>query len=156
MFDFGFIEMLVIGLILLLVVGPERLPEVARSVGSWVSRAKGYVESVTSELDQELHLRELDQQTRKATGTGSEVGTGTDTDSSRSKEDAEAHPPPPPPAEPADEAESGGTGLEEGSSGEEGTGNGPSGSGPARTDDREPGSRREPEEDDDRDPDRRG
>ncbi len=67
MFDIGFIEMMVIGLILLLVVGPERLPEVARTVGGWVRQAKRYVDSVTSELDQDLNLRELDRETRQAT-----------------------------------------------------------------------------------------
>ena len=71
MFDIGFIEMLVIGLILLLVVGPERLPEVARTVGGWVHQAKSYMDSMKSELDRDLQLSELDQQTRRALDTGS-------------------------------------------------------------------------------------
>lgn len=69
MFDIGFIEMLVIGLILLLVVGPERLPEVARTLGGWVHQAKSYVDSMKSEIDRDLQLSELDQQTRRATET---------------------------------------------------------------------------------------
>ncbi|HKJ71767.1 MAG TPA: Sec-independent protein translocase protein TatB [Gammaproteobacteria bacterium] len=69
MFDIGFIEMLVIGLILLLVVGPERLPEVARTVGGWVHQAKQYLDSMKSELDRDLQLSELDRQTRQATDT---------------------------------------------------------------------------------------
>jgi len=72
MFDIGFIEMMVIGLILLLVVGPERLPEVARTVGGWVRQAKQYVDSVTSELDQDLNLRELDRETRQATAASAD------------------------------------------------------------------------------------
>lgn len=67
MFDIGFFETLVIGLILLLVVGPERLPEVARTVGGWAHQARQYVASITSEIGQDLHLSELDQQTRQAT-----------------------------------------------------------------------------------------
>ncbi|MEF8794339.1 Sec-independent protein translocase protein TatB [Thiohalorhabdus sp.] len=69
MFDIGFIEMLVVGLILLLVVGPERLPEVARTVGGWVHQAKQYLDSMKSELDQDLNFSELDRQTRQATET---------------------------------------------------------------------------------------
>lgn len=73
MFDIGFIEMMVIGLILLLVVGPERLPEVARTVGGWVRQAKQYVDTVTSELDQDLNLRELDRETRQATASAGDT-----------------------------------------------------------------------------------
>lgn len=69
MFDIGFIEMLVIGLILLLVVGPERLPEVARTVGGWVHQAKQYMDSMRSELDRDLGISELDRQTRQATSS---------------------------------------------------------------------------------------
>jgi|GEM_PF-2437572 len=86
MFDIGFIEMLVIGLILLLVVGPERLPEVARTVGGWVHQAKQYMDSMKSELDRDLQLSELDQQTRRATETGSSLddpGGRSDRDSSQ-------------------------------------------------------------------------
>lgn len=75
MFDIGFIEMMVIGLILLLVVGPERLPEVARTVGGWVRQAKEYVDTVTSELDQDLNLRELDRETRQATASAGDAKT---------------------------------------------------------------------------------
>ncbi len=66
MFDIGFIEMLVIGLILLLVVGPERLPEVARTVGGWMHQAKQYLDGVKSELDRDLRLDELDRETRQS------------------------------------------------------------------------------------------
>ncbi|MFA9461864.1 Sec-independent protein translocase protein TatB [Thiohalorhabdus methylotrophus] len=66
MFDIGFIEMLVIGLILLLVVGPERLPEVARTVGGWVHEAKKYLDGMKSELDRDLNLSELQRETRES------------------------------------------------------------------------------------------
>lgn len=66
MFDIGFIEMLVVGLILLLVVGPERLPEVARTVGGWVHEAKRYLDGMKSELDRDLHFSELQRETRES------------------------------------------------------------------------------------------
>ncbi|SCY49754.1 Sec-independent protein translocase protein TatB [Thiohalorhabdus denitrificans] len=66
MFDIGFIEMLVIGLILLLVVGPERFPEVARMVGGWFHQAKQYLDGMKSELDRDLHLSELQRETRES------------------------------------------------------------------------------------------
>ncbi len=50
MFDFGFLELLVIGLILLLVVGPERLPEVTQAIGSWVRQVRGYLRVINHEL----------------------------------------------------------------------------------------------------------
>jgi sec-independent protein translocase protein TatB len=65
MFDIGFIEMLVIGLILLLVVGPERLPEVARTVGGWVHQAKQYMDGMKSELDRDLNWSEMQRETRE-------------------------------------------------------------------------------------------
>ena len=43
MFDFGFSEMLVIGVIALVVLGPERLPVVARTAGEWVGKAQRFV-----------------------------------------------------------------------------------------------------------------
>jgi sec-independent protein translocase protein TatB len=73
MFDLGFVEMLVIGLILLLVVGPERLPEVARAVGSWVHQAKQYFETMKDQLDRETQFSELQSQIK---GEGGGTGSG--------------------------------------------------------------------------------
>jgi sec-independent protein translocase protein TatB len=70
MFDLGFVEMLVIGLILLLVVGPERLPEVARTVGGWVHEAKQYFESMKDQLDRETRFSELQSQIKGESGGG--------------------------------------------------------------------------------------
>mgnify|MGYP000128984006 CR=1 FL=1 len=70
MFDLGFVEMLVIGLILLLVVGPERLPEVARTVGGWVHEAKQYFESMKDQLDRETRFSELQSQIKGEGGGG--------------------------------------------------------------------------------------
>ncbi|MGD8557580.1 MAG: Sec-independent protein translocase protein TatB [Chromatiales bacterium] len=59
MFDVGFWELLIIGLVALLVIGPERLPGVARTTGAWLGRAKRFVTSVKSEIDEELRTEEL-------------------------------------------------------------------------------------------------
>ena len=59
MFDFSFGEMLVVGLVALVVLGPERLPRAARFVGLWVRRARAQWYSVKSELERELASEDL-------------------------------------------------------------------------------------------------
>jgi sec-independent protein translocase protein TatB len=54
MFDIGFWELTVIAVVALIVIGPERLPGLARNVGMWVGRARRFVGSVQSEINQEL------------------------------------------------------------------------------------------------------
>jgi len=54
MFDIGFWELAIIGVVALLVIGPERLPGVARTVGQWVGKAKKFVSYVQSDIKQEL------------------------------------------------------------------------------------------------------
>lgn len=54
MFDIGFSEMVVIALIALIVLGPTRLPEVARSAGRWVGKVRRFVENVKRDIDQEI------------------------------------------------------------------------------------------------------
>ena len=59
MFDVGFFELLIIGIIALLVVGPERLPKVARTAGAWVGRMRSFVGSVKRDIAQEIEAEEL-------------------------------------------------------------------------------------------------
>lgn len=59
MFDIGFWEILVITLVALLVVGPERLPGLARELGRFVGKARRFVNSVRSDIEQELQTEEL-------------------------------------------------------------------------------------------------
>jgi len=59
MFDISFTEMLVIGVIALVVIGPERLPKVARTIGHLVGRAQRYVSDVKTDIQREVELDEL-------------------------------------------------------------------------------------------------
>ncbi len=59
MFDIGFWELAMIGIVALLVIGPERLPKVARVGGFWMGKARGYVSTMKQELDKELQMDEL-------------------------------------------------------------------------------------------------
>lgn len=54
MFDVSFSELLVIGAVALVVLGPERLPEVARTAGRWVGKLRRFVENVRADVDREL------------------------------------------------------------------------------------------------------
>ena len=59
MFDIGFWELFVIGIVALLVIGPERLPDVARKAGMWMGRARRLVQQVKDDIDRELAADEL-------------------------------------------------------------------------------------------------
>lgn len=59
MFDVGFSELLVIAVVALLVLGPERLPKAARFAGLWVRRARAQWNSVKSEFEREIASEEL-------------------------------------------------------------------------------------------------
>lgn len=59
MFDIGFSEMFLIGLIALIVLGPKRLPEVARSAGQWVGKLRRFVENVKRDIDAEIKDEDL-------------------------------------------------------------------------------------------------
>jgi sec-independent protein translocase protein TatB len=59
MFDIGFLEISVILILALLVLGPERLPKAARSVGYWFGKARRYVEGMKSQVEAEFDGTEL-------------------------------------------------------------------------------------------------
>lgn len=58
MLDIGFWELALIGLVALVVIGPERLPAVARTVGKWVGSMQRFVSSVKSDIDAEINKNE--------------------------------------------------------------------------------------------------
>jgi len=59
MIDFGFDKILVIGTVALLVIGPEKLPRVARTVGTLMGKAQRYVADVKAEVNRSIELEEL-------------------------------------------------------------------------------------------------
>lgn len=59
MFDIGFSELMVIALVALVVIGPERLPRVARTAGHLLGRLQRYVGDVKSDINREIQLDEL-------------------------------------------------------------------------------------------------
>ena len=61
MFDVGFSELVMVGLIALLVIGPERLPKVARIAGFWLGKTRATIANVKAEIKQELHAEEMRQ-----------------------------------------------------------------------------------------------
>jgi sec-independent protein translocase protein TatB len=70
MFDVGFWELTIIALVALIVIGPERLPKVARTAGLWLGRGRRFIANVKADIDQEIKAEELkeilDKQARMA------------------------------------------------------------------------------------------
>src|SRR5687768_17078653 len=79
MFDIGFTELLVIGVVALIVIGPEKLPRVARTVGHLAGRLQRYVADVKADINREIELDELrkmrDSMQQAATNFESSVQT---------------------------------------------------------------------------------
>ena len=61
----SFWEVFVIGIIALIVLGPERLPKAARTVGLWVGKAKQGFNSIKTEIDRELKVKEIQEQLKE-------------------------------------------------------------------------------------------
>lgn len=72
MFDIGFSELMVIGLVALIVIGPERLPRVARTLGHLAGRLQRYVADVKADINREVELDEL----RKMRDSVQQAATG--------------------------------------------------------------------------------
>ena len=65
MFDIGFAELIVIGVVGLLVIGPERLPGTIRTASLWLNRIKRGFNDIKQEVQQELHNDSVMQELRK-------------------------------------------------------------------------------------------
>lgn len=61
MFEVGFSEILLVGLVSLIVIGPQKLPYVARTAGLWLGKLRRMVSNVKTELQEELHAEEVRQ-----------------------------------------------------------------------------------------------
>lgn len=59
MFDIGFFELLLISIIGLVVLGPERLPVAIRTISDWISGIKRFSNNIKTELTEELNIQEL-------------------------------------------------------------------------------------------------
>ena len=59
MFDIGFWELMMIAVVALVVIGPERLPGVARSAGKWVGRLRRFITDVKADIDKEIRAEEI-------------------------------------------------------------------------------------------------
>jgi sec-independent protein translocase protein TatB len=66
MFDIGFAELVVLGVVGLLVIGPERLPGTIREASLWLNRLKRGFNDIKQEVKQELHNDSVMQELRKA------------------------------------------------------------------------------------------
>jgi sec-independent protein translocase protein TatB len=75
MFDISFTEILVIGVVALVVLGPERLPGVARTLGHLFGRAQRYVNDVKNDIQREMELEELKKFKTSVEGTARSIET---------------------------------------------------------------------------------
>lgn len=70
MFDIGFWELMIIAVISLVVLGPERLPVALRTVRRWVNSVRDFSNSVKTEIKEELRVHELHNDLKKAEEQG--------------------------------------------------------------------------------------
>jgi sec-independent protein translocase protein TatB len=78
MFDIGFSELLVIGVVALIVIGPEKLPRVARTIGHLAGRLQRYVADVKADINREIELDELRKMRDSMQQAASEMQTAVD------------------------------------------------------------------------------
>jgi len=68
MFDIGFWELTIIAIVALIVIGPDKLPGVARTAGKWVGRTRRFVSQVKNDIDKEIQQDELRKMLEKESG----------------------------------------------------------------------------------------
>jgi sec-independent protein translocase protein TatB len=66
MFDIGFSELALCFIVALVVLGPERLPKVARMTGRWTGQARAYMRNLSAELERETHAAEIKKKLEEA------------------------------------------------------------------------------------------
>jgi sec-independent protein translocase protein TatB len=87
MFDIGFSELLVIGLVALIVIGPEKLPRVARTVGHLAGRLQRYVSDVKSDINREIELEDLKKMRDSMEQAASEMRSSVQAELSKTETD---------------------------------------------------------------------
>lgn len=87
MFDIGFSELLVIGVVALIVIGPEKLPRVARTVGHLAGRLQRYVADVKADINREIELDELRKMRDSMQQAASEMQGAVDTELRKTADD---------------------------------------------------------------------
>jgi len=97
MFDIGFSEVLVIAGLALIVLGPDKLPQVARTIGRWAGRARAMARQFRDQLESEADNLKFNIQEPPAATTPPATGPGVVTPAAAPPAD-----PPPPPATAAD------------------------------------------------------
>ena len=87
MFDIGFAELLVLAVIAMVVVGPERLPSLLRTVGKTVGQARRFMTGIQNQIEQEVKLDELN---KKIMAESKQLDISADLQLNHQNEDAEA------------------------------------------------------------------
>ena len=87
MFDIGFSELLVIGVVALIVIGPEKLPRVARTIGHLVGRMQRYVADVKDDINREIELEELRKMRDSMQKAATDVQTSVDQELNKTADD---------------------------------------------------------------------
>lgn len=95
MFEVSFPELVILGAIALLVLGPERLPKAARFVGLWVRKARAQWFAMKNELEQELAHEELQRSLQETRQALQEVQQGVQLDTPMQDAPPPSTPPPP-------------------------------------------------------------
>jgi sec-independent protein translocase protein TatB len=85
MFDIGFTELMVIGLVALVVIGPERLPRVARTLGHLAGRLQRYVADVKSDINREIEIEDLKKMRDSMQQAASSFETSVQTEMSKTE-----------------------------------------------------------------------
>jgi sec-independent protein translocase protein TatB len=75
MFDIGLSEMVVLAVVALVVLGPERLPKVAKQAGAWMGKLRRYVDDVKSDINRQMELTELRNLKSQLTDAAKDIET---------------------------------------------------------------------------------
>jgi sec-independent protein translocase protein TatB len=90
MFDIGFSELMVIGVVALIVIGPERLPRVARTLGHLAGRLQRYVSDVKADINREMDLEELKKMRESVQQTASSFESSVQAEVSKTEADVKS------------------------------------------------------------------